>query len=638
MSLPVPKIEIAFSTGPDDPSPNWVDITKYVRAIDGLQVDHGRHDEFEPVSEDTLQLALINSDGRFTPGNTLSPYYPNVKKGRLCRVSVKDNGVTYQRFTGYVNEWPVTWVDASATVADIRSSRFASSRVARLTHIAVMRSVVENEILFDGPEAYYPLGEPEESVAAGNVSTVVQPQMQTTAVGAGSSLNIAFGTGTGPGTDSLTAPIFVRASPTSGAYLYAESSVSFSPAMTNGTRILECFFLANTAQEMGLCAVDGGVNRWYNDTLALGINASGKLTARLINGATIKYTITSSATVTDGQTHHGAIREFADNTGVTVDLVLDGVSVGSTFLSGATGDDSFGIIGGGNGVFASCFAGTLSHVAITWSPNNIPISRINQHYLAGHTGFAGEGSGARLTRLATYAGVPSASTDFDTGVSLNLDKQDTTGKTPLELMQDVEETEGGILFDDTNGILTFHDRSHRYNAPVVFTLLGSQLQSSLEPTLDDQFLANDVSASRLNGVTSRFVDTASVADYGTYRVDLQLITALDTEVDAAASWRLYLYSQPQVRVPVVELELNGATPAQKAIVLGAHISDRITLQGLPKQAPASSMDFFIEGWTEIITGDSHRISFYLSNALVATVWQLDSSAYSVLGSTTRLAY
>jgi hypothetical protein len=50
------------------------------------------------------------------------------------------------------------------------------------------------------------------------------------------------------------------------------------------------------------------------------------------------------------------------------------------------------------------------------------------------------------------------------------------------------------------------------------------------------------------------------------------------------------------------------------------------------------MDFFIEGWTETITADDYRIAFNLSPASLSGVWQLDSSVYSVLGTSTRLGY
>ena len=644
MTVPTVKVEVSFTTTPDDPSPVWVDITKYVRCVtDSVKIDHGRQDWVSQATENQLALTLINSDGRFTPGNVNSPYYPNVTKDKRLRVSVVDNGVTYVRFTGYINEWPVTWADGSATVSDVRSQRFAVSRIgAWLGHDAQMRSIVENEVLFDGPSAYYPLGEPSGATQAGNVSLTVQPNLVTTTIGAGSSLNIAFGAGTGPGTDNLTAPLFVRGSPVSGAYLVAESPGPYN-ALSNGTLITECFFLASTAQQMGLVAIDGGATHSFDDTHAIGIDTTGHLTGRMLNGASTWVSLTSSAIVTDGQTHHAALREFQDNTGVTYDLCLDGVSVGNTFIAVGSGggqiDEARRIYGGGAGVFASALGdATLSHLAVTWSPNSIPISRINQHYLAGHTGFVGEGSGARMARLAVYANVPAAQTAFDTGLSTSMDLQDTNGRMPYQLMQDVATTEGGILFDSTTGNLVFHDRGHRYNKLSLGTIQGSSLDASLQPILDDLGLVNDANYSITSGPSARAVDSTSVANYGTYRTDVQLVSTLDTEPFDAANWAVQLYSTPQVRIPVAVIELAAASTALKAFVLNREISDRITLAGLPKQAPASSMDFFIEGWSETITAESYRLSFYLSNVFTSNVWQLDSTTYSVLGVSTRSAY
>jgi hypothetical protein len=636
MAVPTVKVEIAFSTQPDDPSPVWVDVTGYTRCVtDPISITRGRQDRYETVQPSKLSLTLLNIDGRFTPGNISSPYYPNVKKGRKIRVSVIDNGVTYRRFTGFIDEWPVTWADASASVSDVRIS--ASSRMARLGRGKVLPSLIELEYLLDDPIAYYPLSDSEGATSAGNVSTDVMPQMAVTPFGGGSNANITFGSATGPSTASLTSALFTRVSSTAGAYLLMSSPTLLVDGQNQGTVLLEAFFKASAAQEMGICQADQfgffpGQTAYY-----LGTNASGKLIGVNQGVGGPIYTLTSAATVSDGATHHIALREQYNGTNTIADLFLDGVNVGTTTIGGAWNNSVYRLLGGG-GLVNSAFAGTLSHVALTWSASTINTARILQHALAGTTGFSGESSGSRLFRLSTYAGVPDIDTEFDAGLSTSMVSQDTSGQVPITLMQDVVATEGGVLFDAGGGDLTFHDRAHRYNAASVLTLSGNRLQPTLEPRLDDQNLVNDVTASRPGGVSLRAVDLASVAEYGTYREDISLLTTSDNEVFDAANWRLYTGSTPQVSVPTAETELADATTAQKAAVLARDVSDRITLSTLPAQAPASSMDFFVEGLTETIYADSYRIVFNLSSASLSGVWQLDSPVYSVLGSTTRSAY
>lgn len=635
MALPTTKVEIAFSTQPEDPSPAWVDVTSYTRLPlaegGGISISKGRQDQYETVQAARLSLTLINLDGRFTPGNVSSPYYPNVKKGRRIRVSETWIGVTYYRFTGFIDEWPVQWADASATVADAQIT--ATSRIARLGHGKTLASIIELEYLLDTPEAYYTLGEDAGSLMAGNGSTTVQSPMAVTAFGGGSNANITFGSATGPSTDSLTAALFTRVSATAGAYLLAPLS-GFNSG-SDASILLEAFVAASATQEMGIAQLDGGDSSLY---LALGISATGKLTAKYATPASgVVYTLTSAATISDGLTHHVAVRQTTSGGATVPTLFLDGASVATTTI-GSSQYDLTRLVGGG-GIANSAFAGTLSHVAAT-SGAAISDARIQQHYLAGSTGFSGERSDQRIQRLATYAGVPSSDVVVETGLSTSIVNQDTAGQQPIQLMQDVASTEGGVLFDAGDGRLTLHARSHRYNAATSLTLAtgNREIMPSLAPRLDDQDLVNDVTATRTGGVSARVVDLPSVAEYGTYREDIQLLTTSDNEVFDAASWKVYTASVPQVKVPTAEVELALLSTAQMTTLLAREIGDRITLSGLPVQAPASSMDFFIEGWTETIADFTYRIVFNLSSASLSGVWQLDSSVYSVLGSTTRSAY
>jgi hypothetical protein len=642
MTMPVTTVEIAFASQPEDTSPVWVDVTQWVRSVSGIAITRGRQDQYDQTQPSRLTLSLLNPGGRFTPGNVSSPYYPNVKRGRRIRVSETHNGVTYRRFTGFVDEWPVTWADASASVSYVDIT--ASSRMARLGRAKTLQSIIGSEYLQDNPVAYYPLGEPEGALKAGNVSTTAQPNMAVTAVGAGSTGNITFGDSTGPGTDGLTAALFTRVSATAGANLVMTSPAVISQGVpVAGSVLLEAWFLTSTTAEMGIAAAtaapDASGFAWY--AIALGVSATGKLTGIQSRGTpgSSEFSLASAATVSDGLTHHAALR-VTDTTGDTVaTLFLDGAVVASTTLTGAFWRYDLQRLIGGGGIVNSCYAGTLSHVAIYDTPGTeISNARIQQHYLAGSTGFSGERSDQRITRLARYAGMPSSDVTVETGLSTSIINQDTTGQTPLSLMQDVTSTENGVLFDSGDGKLTFHARSHRYNVASSLTLYAGGLLTGLEPRLDDQGLVNDISASRPNGVSVRSVDAASVSEYGLYREEIQLLTTDDNEVFDAASWKVYVASTPQVRVPTAGVLLNLANTAQATAILSLEIGDRITLANLPSQAPAASMDFFIEGWTETITADDYRIAFNLSPASLSGVWQLDSSVYSVLGTSTRLGY
>lgn len=640
MAQPVVKVEIAFSTAPDNPSPVWVDVTQWTRSIDGITITRGRQDEFSQIQPSNVGLTLINRDGRFTPGNAASPYYPNVKKGRRIRVSVTDNAVTYRRFVGFVDEWPVTWTDASAKVSDVRIS--ASSRMARLGRAREMKSVIGEEILYDGPRAYYPFGETAGSVRAGDISTYQRIPMTARLygnpnVGAG----IYFGVATGPGTDDQTAARFDSV-PNAGGF-YFSSEFFAAPIVTSADTVIamECFFLVSA---LGLNYQEimklSGVSSFEMSDIYLS-GSDNKIKAEGWDANSLNGTFLSSVSgINANQTYHVMVTESISGGSLTANMYLDGVLQDTQVAASRPAfNDRMRLTAGGSfDTTNGLLDGVMAHVAV-YSGATLPsAARIAEHSRAGKTGFSGESSDARISRLARLAGVPAAEVATETGMSTSMAKQSTTGKTAIVAMQDVAATEGGVLFDARDGTLTLHARSHRYNAASVLTLVAADYESSLQPRLDDAGLVNDITASRTFGPISRFVDSGSVTEHGVYNLTIELLTTDDSEVADYGNWNLTRYSTPQVRVPFVAIDLRRAVTAHAAGILNREIGDRITLSGLPSQAPASTMDFFIEGYTETITANNHQLSFNLSPVDLLPVWQLDSSTYSVLGTSTRLGY
>lgn len=91
--------EIEFSTG------SWTAVSAYLRLSAGVTITQGRSTASDDGQPGTLTLTLENFDGRFTPDNPTSPYYPNVVEGKRIRVGGTGGGVTSQRFLGYIRTW-----------------------------------------------------------------------------------------------------------------------------------------------------------------------------------------------------------------------------------------------------------------------------------------------------------------------------------------------------------------------------------------------------------------------------------------------------------------------------------------------------------------------------------------------------
>ena len=90
-------VELATADGAN-PS-TFTDITAYVQSV---AITRGRDDVLSQVQTGTARVTLINEDGRFSPGYSLSPLYGNVATMRAVRIRGAFAAVTYDLYYGYI--------------------------------------------------------------------------------------------------------------------------------------------------------------------------------------------------------------------------------------------------------------------------------------------------------------------------------------------------------------------------------------------------------------------------------------------------------------------------------------------------------------------------------------------------------
>lgn len=581
--MPDVVVEVAFGSGYATPDVDrtWTDVSDYVELDESIAIQFGRQDERSIADANTLDLTLDNSDGRFTALRPSSPYYPDVRLGTPIRVLATPVGGTESvRFVGYVEQWPVSWdgTDEHAT-AEIQ----AVSRMTRLGYDTALRSVIEESILADSPVAYYTLGEAQgaTSVAdtSGRATAILLP--------AGSGAAVTFGSATGPSVDDLTAATFGG-----GQYL----ARSFAGISTAGGMSLECFMLAPSGVGIGLCRFGG---------LHLLINAFGNLSAvHFASGA--GTTASGTTAVNDGATHHVA----ATWDGTDLRLYVDGVEEDSV-AAGGPAEDAADFWIGNSLAAAFPLTGVLAHVA--GYDSVLSASEVEEHAVAGSTGFTGESAADRLTRYASWAGIPAA--EVSSTAATTVVHVDPTGSTAIDAMRLVETAEGGVLFDDRDGTLTLLPRSHRY-APTGITLdmAAQRVGGDFNPVYDRTGVLNDATVSNVGGtVVARVVDHDSSGYLGPVATSLETISDDDGEPYRRASWEVHPNSEPKYRTPslTVDLLTFDVAPSQDDI-LAASIGTLATVTNQPDQAATTTGLYFIEGCTETIGPESYSLTFNVS--------------------------
>lgn len=616
--MPDVVVQVAFNAGygTSPASRVWTDISPYVELDQGIDITVGRTDERSTASANTLTLTLDNRDGRFTPERAASPYFPNVKLYRPIQVLVTPPGGTQvQRFIGYVTEWPKSWPGSDATsYVKIK----AVSRMQRCGSGGLLRSMLEEEVFTDAPFAYYTLAEPSGALVASDTSGNNNPALSPAVNPSGTTNPVLFGDGTGPGSDGMTATSFTA----NGKYLQAPLDgltspiglmcwVSFASAPTAAAWLVTIQADSAGSRQTGIQVTTTG--------LVVGVNGS--------NAAS------SSSSIIDGQVHHIAF--IYDSATGFFTLFVDGVGVASCAGTQYT-DGALLSVGGSPLSSNPTQALTMSHVAVYTTASRKPsTARVNLLYRLGMGTFS-ETVGQRFARLLTYSGVGGWVSASSAATAVTA--QQTSGKTLLDNLRDLESTENGILFDDpSNETFTLQSRSFRYGAAVALVLDMSlhQVGADFQPTTDTASLLNDVT---VNGATavSRYTDPASIADYGDVNDTLTSLASDPGDPIAVAQWLVNTHRQPHDRVPTLTVDVINCGLDQNAVAALA-VSSLVQIVNQPSQAAAASKLVFVEGWNETFGPEAWVITFNVSPGESKLVWQLDSTFASQLDSSTVIA-
>ena len=509
----------------------------------------------------------------------------------------------YTRHTGYVVSWPVAWPsgDDGFSIVTVTATD-AQARAQRWT----LKSVVEQELLADGPVVYYPLNEAtgatSASDASGNNAVALAPggdiPPYTTTVP-------TFGNSDGPGAWSPTAANFTGG----GQFL-------ISGAQNLGTiALLEIAFNTTSLPVMpsGGTWVTGGstglVDSLGPGSLFIGMNASGQLTGKGAFGSL------TGPVVNDGKWHLASLRY----NGTTVDLLLDGsvvASVASTLVGEA--------IPAGINV-APNLTGAFAHVILY--PTDPGATRIAAHASAVLTGFGGQSGTSSITRFAGYAGVPTGT--LDTSLT-NTAYLDIAGSTAWDSIQKATDAELGLTFVDGSGNLTFHNRQRVPTKTTPdFTLDANYVDPATAFATDMQNVFNYVEATAVGtGITQIARDATSESSHGRYPTSLSYLVQSNAEALDRASWIVATHKEPGPRAGSLVFDLLTMTATQQAQALALEPDSWVQITGLPSQTPGgTTANFIVQGFTENLSADAWTLTLNVADK--ATVYPhafiLDSS-------------
>jgi hypothetical protein len=594
------------------------DVSTYVRLVDGITFTHGRENEYGEIQPGTCGLTFDNTDGRFSLGSTIINATSPIFVDNQIRVSYTVGGVLKDRFTGYVQTWPVEWPDGGDTFAVAKIT--AVDVLARLAR-RPLRSIIEEEFLLDSPAAYYTLGEPAGATVAGDTSGNGGQALGQS----GSGTAVVFGNATGPSTDALTAAQF-----TNGGKSLQSQTPQAALATGVSSFALECFFSATAIGGSGGLLIDA-------ITASLGIDGSGNLFVQNSSGGAQ----TSGPSYVDGTTHH----VLGYYNGANMILYVDGVLAATNAATGTMTVypiNGIGVSGAAGlivtGVRGGSITGVIAHAALYLATPSA--TRITAHANAGLNGFNTDRSDQRISRYLVYGGVPTASQVLEAGVQTNVPHYDITGNSVAGAVAKVNEGEVGVVFARGDGKVVFHNRQHRQlKTTADWTLTAIDLDPGTVVPADMQQVTNIATSSRAGGATQAAQSASSITKHGQYPASYDsLLVTTDAQALDRINWQVGTHAEPGARFNQLQIDLLTASQTLQQNAQARELGDRLSITGLPSQAPAGLADQIIEGWTETLTAASWDMTFNTSPWGLEQAWILGDATYGVLGSTTRLGF
>jgi hypothetical protein len=220
-----------------------------------------------------------------------------------------------------------------------------------------------------------------------------------------------------------------------------------------------------------------------------------------------------------------------------------------------------------------------------------------------------EGSGARVERVLDQLTVawPTLDRDIDTGNTTLL--AGVVDGNALTYLQDVEESEAGLIFMSKDGKVVFRERLIQpVSSAVMFADDGGIPYEGIEIAYGTEQLANSVTVTSAAG-TATASDVTSQVTYGVTAVskDTLLIAG---DLQGLADYIVARYSVPEYRIERIRVNLRALSASQRLDVLSLELGDQADVRFTPNRVgqPISIRNRII-GVSHEVGIDSHYVSF-----------------------------
>lgn len=605
-------------------------VTAQVNKADGTTVTSSAvsGSGWQPL---TLTWTPVDTQEQFyIYGTTTGTWYMDafqLEFGSTANAFTTAGPTTYNLFTGYVERWPTSY-ELQGTRA--LRSLVAVDALAVLSRAEINQSYVQT-IAADSPLLYVPYNDTAPANLVLRQATVPTTANLTSVLAVRGTQDVTAGGTADWGGDTFldgTPALSLSLQNTTGAttpvsYMAVDIPHLFSyPVNTSGAtfegwlkwtsgHFHGIFFGYNSGATgttynntwastsntfAGLVFTTSGITFYANTAIPGGTTASTPLAGSYAgtSGAFTPNDPTNFAG--DGQWHYFAMvfRPNGSNNGWVLDVQIDTAVNTLTPSPAATGYATFNFNQISNEALLT-FGDKESKISVAnlaYYPSALTLTQRLAHYNRG-IGYMNEKSGARVTRLLqTYWSTSAAAINVATGqLSMAPDYQyDPVGQPQsarfvLDVAQEIQESERGLIYADRNGVVVFEDRTSRVGT-IAHWVLGenpagafpaeypySDYGADFDPTYT--FTQANLTRPSNDNFPPQPQPLPVNPPYGQRVLTQQLQANTDYDLYQAATFYLTRYANPKTRLSKITLNPAG-NPNLWPVVLGMEISQRNT--------------------------------------------------------------
>lgn len=259
-------------------------------------------------------------------------------------------------------------------------------------------------------------------------------------------------------------------------------------------------------------------------------------------------------------------------------------------------------------------------------------------------GTAGQTTGTRLGKILDMVSWPSNMRTLATGDSTcQASSVDTSVRSVLQSIRNVEQSEYGAAYMDTLGNLVFKSRSEVLAAaaasPTIFNQDGSGINyANVAFAFDDKQVVNNVSVQRTGGAVQTASDATSITTYFTHSLSYSNLI-VETDAQALNIAKAYVASHKDTTIRIDSLQLDLMTANYNAGVTAAldlDYFDQVQITNLQPSGSTITKTLQVQGIAHAITPNTWRTTLTTQEPILDG-FIIGSSLYGILG-TSVLSY